>query len=133
MANDWRFAPLADAPLEIIDGDRGKNYPKHQDFSDSGDCLFLNAGNVTKNGFDFSDCSFITAAKDSALRKGKLARFDVVLTTRGTVGNVAFYDNSVPYEHIRINSGMVLLRADKKRLLPLFLYQFSKSPAFTRQ
>jgi type I restriction enzyme S subunit len=28
---------------------------------------------------------------------------------------------------------MVLLRADKKRLLPLFLYQFSKSPAFTRQ
>ena len=33
---------------EIIDGDRGKNYPKEKDFLDQGYCLFLNAKNVTK-------------------------------------------------------------------------------------
>lgn len=27
----------------IIDGDRGKNYPKQDEFSDTGYCLFLNA------------------------------------------------------------------------------------------
>ncbi|MBQ6851770.1 MAG: restriction endonuclease subunit S, partial [Oscillospiraceae bacterium] len=36
---------------EIIDGDRGANYPKQEEFSDNGFCLFLNAKNVTANGF----------------------------------------------------------------------------------
>ena len=93
----------------IIDGDRGKNYPTQDEFSDEGYCLFLNAKNVTTNGFDFENCMFITKEKDELLRKGHLNRGDIVLTTRGTIGN-AFYDNSVPYENIRINSGMVILR-----------------------
>lgn len=94
----------------IIDGDRGKNYPTQDEFSDEGYCLFLNAKNVTTNGFDFENCMFITKEKDELLRKGHLNRGDIVLTTRGTIGNLAFYDNSVPYENIRINSGMVILR-----------------------
>lgn len=35
----------------IIDGDRGKNYPKQDEFSDTGYCLFLNAKNVTATAF----------------------------------------------------------------------------------
>ena len=38
---------------EIIDGDRGKNYPKSEDYSEDGYCLFLSAKNVTKEGFSF--------------------------------------------------------------------------------
>ena len=87
MAGDWRIATFEKAPLQIIDGDRGKNYPNQAEFSPAGHCLFLNGGNVTTNGFRFSDCAFITAEKDALLRKGKLVRNDVVLTTRGTVGN----------------------------------------------
>ena len=44
---------FGEAPFDIIDGDRGKNYPKQSDFRDSGHCLFLSATNVTKTGFDF--------------------------------------------------------------------------------
>ena len=44
----------------IIDGDRGKNYPKQDDFSDTGYCLFLNAKNVTATGFSFENRMFIT-------------------------------------------------------------------------
>ena len=124
---------LADAPLEIIDGDRGTNYPKQADFLKVGHCLFLNAGNVTTDGFSFSDCSFITDNKDRMLRKGKLARCDVVLTTRGTVGNVAFYNSGVPYEHVRINSGMVIFRANNKKLLPQYLHLFLRSSIFQDQ
>ncbi|MBR6408125.1 MAG: restriction endonuclease subunit S [Clostridia bacterium] len=98
---------------EIIDGDRGKNYPTQEEFFDEGYCLFLNAKNVTKHGFDFSDCMFITKEKDAALRKGKLQRGDVVLTTRGTLGNLAFYAEVVPFENVRINSGMVILRMNR--------------------
>lgn len=95
---------------EIIDGDRGKNYPTQEEFSDEGYCLFLNAKNVTSNGFSFENCMFVTKEKDEILRKGHLNRGDVVLTTRGTIENLAFYDESVPHENVRINSGMVILR-----------------------
>jgi len=95
---------------EIIDGDRGKNYPTAEEFSDDGYCLFLNAKNVTASGFNFDNCMFVSKEKDEALRKGKLSRGDVVLTTRGTLGNLAFYTNEVPFENVRINSGMVILR-----------------------
>lgn len=110
---------------KIIDGDRGKNYPKQEEFSEKGYCLFLNAKNVTSNGFDFSDCMYITKEKDELLRKGKLNRGDIVLTTRGTLGNLAFYTDGVPFENVRINSGMVILRMDKSRMNEVyFIEQF---------
>lgn len=107
----------------IIDGDRGKNYPKQDEFFDMGHCLFLNAKNVTAIGFSFENCMFITEEKDNSLRKGKLVRGDVVLTTRGTLGNLAFYDDSVPFENVRINSGMVILRMKKNIVTEVFFIE----------
>ena len=101
--------PMTDV-CEIIDGDRGKNYPTADEFSDEGYCLFLNAKNVTASGFNFDNCMFVSKEKDEALRKGRLSRGDVVLTTRGTLGNLAFYTDEIPFENVRINSGMVILR-----------------------
>lgn len=124
---------LGAAPLEIIDGDRGKNYPKQNEFSDSGHCLFLSTTNVTRGGFEFSDCQFISEKKDEMLRKGKLRREDIVLTTRGTLGNVAHFHASVPYEHMRINSGMVILRCNQRKILSAYLYHFLRSTSFRRQ
>ncbi|HID73000.1 TPA: restriction endonuclease subunit S [Candidatus Micrarchaeota archaeon] len=121
------------APFDIIDGDRGKNYPKQNEFSADGHCLFLSATNVTKSGFDFSDCQFISEQKDTILRKGKLHRGDVVLTTRGTIGNSGYYSDSVQYDHMRINSGMVILRCDIENILPVYLYHFLRSPSFFGQ
>jgi len=95
---------------EIIDGDRGKNYPTADEFYDEGYCLFLNAKNVTSKGFCFDDCMFISKEKNKLLRNGKLNRGDIVLTTRGTLGNLAFYGDNISFENIRINSGMVILR-----------------------
>ena len=113
--------------VDIIDGDRGKNYPKQNEFLDKGYCLFLNTGNVTAEGFSFETNQFITEEKDRSLNKGKLQRGDIVYTTRGTVGNAAFYSNAVPYENIRINSGMVILRCDDEVINNSFLYQILKS------
>lgn len=107
----------------IIDGDRGRNYPKQDEFSDTGYCLFLNAKNVTATGFSFENCMFITKEKDDALHNGKLERGDVVLTTRGTLGNLAFYDDSVPFENVRINSGMVILRMKKSVMTEVFFME----------
>ena len=130
---DATVVEFGEAPFEIIDGDRGKNYPKQGDFQHSGHCLFLSATNVTKTGFDFADCQFVDEKKDAALNKGKLKREDIILTTRGTVGNTAYFNHTVPFENLRINSGMVILRCDRERMLPAFLYHFVRSPSFHGQ
>ena len=112
---------------DIIDGDRGKNYPQQHEFSEEGYCLFLNTGNVTRSGFSFESNQFISKEKCDMLRKGKLSRNDIVYTTRGTVGNAAFYSESVPYEHVRINSGMVIIRPNEEIVSTRLLYQILKS------
>lgn len=110
---------------EIIDGDRGKNYPTADEFTNDGYCLFLNAKNVTSSGFNFDTCMFVSKEKDDALRKGKLSRGDVVLTTRGTLGNLAFYTDDIPFENVRINSGMVILRMKQELMNEVyFIEQF---------
>lgn len=122
----FQISQLAD----IIDGDRGKNYPKQNEFSHEGYCLFLNAGNVTPTGFSFEENLFVTQEKDNVLRKGKLQRGDIVYTTRGTVGNAALYSTTVPFENIRINSGMVILRCHEDIVDRRYLYQILKSEYF---
>lgn len=131
-SNGWRNVRIEDSIVEIIDGDRGVNYPKQDEFFDSGYCLFLNAGNVTADDFNFEKAQFITEEKDNLLRKGKLTRNDIVLTTRGTVGNVAHFDDSIKYDNIRINSGMVIFRIDESRreIFTKYFYYFLKSPIF---
>ena len=119
--------------VQIIDGDRGKNYPKDSDFMDDGYCLFLNAGNVTNKGFSFNNCEFISFDKDQVLRKGKLKKYDLVMTTRGTLGNIAYFNNRISFRNIRINSGMVIFRANSNKILPSYFYYNLNSPYFYKQ
>lgn len=129
---EWKEVDIEQTSIEIIDGDRGKNYPKNNELTNSGYCLFLSAANVTKNGLQFSNNSFITKEKDALLRKGKLMPQDIVLTTRGTVGNVGFYSDDVPYPNMRINSGMVIIRPGED-FDTMFLYQYLRSCYFRAQ
>ena len=121
FSGDWIQNTIEDLDIKVIDGDRGTNYPNGNDFSNEGYCLFLNAKNVTKSGFFFDELSFISIEKDKQLRKGKLIRNDLVVTTRGTVGNIAYFDESVPYEHMRINSGMVIIRIESDSISSNYL------------
>lgn len=130
---DWPIPTFATAPFQIIDGDRGSNYPSKADLFPAGHCLFLNTKNVRSDGFKFDEVEFISAEKDHALRKGKLERGDVLLTTRGTIGNTALYDESVEFDHIRINSGMLIFRPDAAELSSSYLFLFFQSENFRAQ
>jgi len=126
---DWE-TKISKFPIEIIDGDRGKNYPKNSELHDTGDCLFLNAKNVTTTGFNFNQCQFITAEKDALLGSGKLNRNDIVITTRGTVGNIAYYNDLIGYTDIRINSGMIIIRTVSSLVDPIFIFCLIRSNYF---
>ena len=125
--DEWKSENLKELNLKIIDGDRGNNYPNGDEFLNSGYCLFLNAKNVTLNGFNFHEKSFITKHKDEQLRKGKLIRNDIILTTRGTVGNIAYYNESVLFKNLRINSGMVIIRNENNQIDNCYLFRYFNS------
>ncbi|MBC1923081.1 restriction endonuclease subunit S [Listeria grayi] len=111
-----------------MDGDRGSNYPHDTDFFENGNTLFLDTGNVTKNGFKFDSVKYITKEKDEQLRSGKLEKNDFVLTSRGTLGNVGFYNDLVYKIHpkIRINSAMLILRNTDEQLSYNYLHTLLK-------
>ena len=124
----WEERKLEDIS-EIIDGDRGKNYPSGDDFKNNGHTLFLSAANVTKQGFVFKETQYITKLKSESLGSGKVILNDIILTSRGSIGHIGFYDKKT-HEYIpqaRINSGMLILRTDKLNS-PSFIAQFLKSP-----
>ncbi|WP_421783774.1 restriction endonuclease subunit S [Kiloniella litopenaei] len=117
----WGVGGLHDI-AELIDGDRGSNYPSKTEYQEDGHCLFLSTSNVTKTGFLFDENNFISKERDSALRKGKLIRGDIVLTTRGTVGNSAYYSKLIEYDHMRINSGMIIVRGHSNAEYSPYIY-----------
>ncbi len=128
FTDDWEERKLEDIS-EIIDGDRGKNYPSGDDFKNNGHTLFLSAANVTKQGFVFKETQYITKLKSESLGNGKVILNDIILTSRGSIGHIGFYDKKT-HEYIpqaRINSGMLILRTDKLNS-PSFIAQFLKSP-----
>ena len=120
----WEQRKL-DEVFQIIDGDRGKNYPGPSDFLSNGDVLFLDTGNVRKDGFNFDNKRYIDFKRDQLLRNGRLILGDYVLTSRGTLGNLAYYSQSIydMYPHIRINSAMLILRVlNTIKVNNLYLY-----------
>ena len=113
---------IKDLPIEIIDGDRSHRYPKRSKFQEKG-VLFLNTANIVKNRLDITEANFVALEKFNEIKKGRLQRFDIVITTRGSLGKVALFNINPPVG--LINAQMLILRADDKVINPTFLfYQF---------
>lgn len=127
---EWESKKIEEL-FNLIDGDRGKNYPSDKDFYDKGHTLFLDTGNVTKNGFLFNKNRFINKEKDDILRNGKLELNDFVITSRGTLGNIGFYGQNIhhKYPNIRINSAMLILRPLNNKFNYQYLYFLLKDDA----
>ena len=123
----WEQRKLSEL-VDVMDGDRGKNYPIESDFDTNGHTLFLNASNVTTEGFLFNDNQYISEEKSNSMGNGKLNEDDIVVTSRGSLGHIAWYNAEilriVPFA--RINSGMLILRK-KENISTSYLYQFMKS------
>jgi len=127
------ISALVGSICDIEDGDRGENYPKKTDFMNDGYCLFLSTKNVRPDGFLFDQMQFICKEKHESLRKGLLERGDIVFTSRGTLGNIAHYDDNIPHGCVRINSGMFILRGFSVFMIEEYFDYYLKSPAVRTQ
>jgi type I restriction enzyme S subunit len=62
------------------------------------------------------------------MRKGRLTVNDILIVKDGaTTGRVGMIEPSFPFDHAGINEHLFLLRADTRRLVPMFLYFYLRS------
>jgi type I restriction enzyme, S subunit len=131
LASEWQPLPIKDLPIEVIDGDRSDKYPTRSEFRSSG-VPFLNSSIIIDNRLFIEDGNFISHEKFEQIKKGRVQRGDIVVTTRGNgVGKTAFFDGRFPTA--LINAQMLILRAKPDQLDPRFLYFQIISPAFQRR
>ncbi len=104
-----RTKKIKHLPITIIDGDRSSRYPKRSEFREKG-VLFLNTTKILQNRLDLTEANFVSPEKFDEIKKGRLQRLDIVMTTRGSIGKVALVDFDPPKG--LINAQMLILRAD---------------------
>ena len=122
-----RTKKIKDLPITIIDGDRSSRYPKRSEFREQG-VLFLNTTNIVQNRLDLTEANFVSPEKFDEMKKGRLQRFDIVMTTRGSIGKVALFDCDPPKG--LINAQMLILRADDEIINRKFLFYQTCSDDF---
>ena len=125
-----RTRKIKDLPIAIIDGDRSSRYPKRSEFREKG-VLFLNTTNIVQNRLDLTEANFISQEKFNQIKKGRLQRFDIVISTRGSIGKVALFDYDPPQG--LINAQILILRADDEIINRRFLFYQTCSDNFQTQ
>lgn len=122
------YTEMKNPSIQIEDGDRGKNYPSSNNCLERGYCLFLNNKNIINNKLNLNDAQYITEEKHNILGKKNIYLNDLVLTTRGILGNALIF-NKKEFLSARINSGMVIIKPNKD-FISKFLYFYFQSDFF---
>src|SRR5262249_8276442 len=82
IPSSWSWRRLHDL-VDLINADRGKNYPNKNDRQDSG-IPFVNAGHLRYGQIDHSQMDYISPERFALLRSGKFKANDVIYCLRGS-------------------------------------------------
>lgn len=109
IPNEWQIKNLEDISC-LIDGDRSSRYPGEKDIVEHG-ILFLSTQNIIDSKIVYKNCKFITEEKFDELSKGKLQKNDLIITLRGSIGNVAKFNGDI-YDTGFINAQIMIIRSN---------------------
>lgn len=113
---------------DVINGDRGKNYPAKSKLSIEGDYPFISAINLQGYTVSSTDLLYLSTEQYNALSNGKIQKGDIALCIRGSLGKFGFF----PFENGAIASSLVILRS-KDNLYQKFLGYYLRSCCFGNQ
>lgn len=128
---DINVKEMIDCPTDISDVSSiivGSQYPiSHFKSVFSGEPTkyqLLTSGNIENGIIDYNSLQFIE--NDEKLDKFQLQEGDIVITTKSTkVKTAVAYD--LPDRHVIVTGGMLIVRADQKRINPTYLKMFLDS------
>lgn len=111
IPEEWSADKLGNIDLDISDGNYAAKYPRQSDFVEQG-IPFIRANNIKGMRVVWDDMRFISKQKHDELQRGHLKKDDIIITTRGQLGNVAIVD----YEFVDCNINAQIVRINTKYL-----------------
>lgn len=119
---NYKTYPIADLIDEIAMGPFGSNI-KVDCFVDKG-IPVLNGSNL--EGFELSEKSFryVTEEKADSLKKANAYKGDVVITHRGTLGQIVYIPQTAQRDRYVISQSQFRVKCNKKVLPEYFVYYF---------
>jgi len=113
------------------DGNHGEKHPKASDYVPHG-VPFVMASDLKAGKVDFENCSKISESLARTLRIGFARSGDVLLSHKGTVGEVARL-GELATDYVMLTPQVTYYRVlDQSRLIPDWLYFAFQTPGFKR-
>jgi type I restriction enzyme S subunit len=109
IPEDWELKAIKELNFDISDGNYSSKYPTSNEFKITG-VPFIRANNIGQMTVIDDDMRFISVDKHSQLLKGHLRKNDILITTRGDIGQIAL----VPDRHINSNINAQIVRINTK-------------------
>jgi type I restriction enzyme S subunit len=82
-----------------------------------------------KGGFDFSKVKRIPREYFGQMKKGRVARGDILVVKDGaTTGKTSFVGAAFPDEPTAVNEHVFIVRVDSSRAFPAYVFRFLRSP-----
>ena len=105
LPKGWEIKSIKDLKLDISDGNYSSKYPTQNDFIECG-VPFIRANNIKSMTVIDKDMRFISEKQHNELKKGHLKKNDILITTRGDIGQVSL----VPDKYISANINAQIVR-----------------------
>jgi len=119
LPEEWEIKSIKDLNLDISDGNYSSKYPKQSDFVESG-IPFIRANNIKNMTVVIEDMRFISEDQHNELKKGHLKQNDILITTRGDIGQVALVPDS--FIGSNINAQIVRIGVSKSIFFKYLAY-----------
>ena len=117
--------------LQHKDGNHGSQYPRKEEFGESG-VPFLSARNLTDEGaIDLEDIQLLREDKANSLKIGWIVNGDVLLAHNASVGKVALYRGE--FDRALVGTSLTVFRPDPEKLRPAFLFMALRADEFQRE
>jgi type I restriction enzyme S subunit len=125
VPDDWQINTISEIITEISMGPFGSDI-KVSNFTDKG-VPVLNGYNVSGIKLKDRHSNFVTKEKAKDLKKAVAKRGDIVVTHRGTIGQIAYIPYNSQYEEYVISQSQFRFSLNNKKALPEFLVYFFHS------
>ncbi len=130
IPEDWDIKKIDDIKSKKLHsmamGPFGSNITK-DNFVSSG-VPVIRGGNLTSEKFNESDFVFISEAKADSLKSSNASPKDIVITHRGTLGQVGIIPVNGKYNRYVVSQSQMKLRCDESIANPDFVFYFLRSP-----
>lgn len=114
LPEGWSYRQIEECGFDISDGNYSSKYPKYDEFVSSG-IPFIRGTDFVGKYISTKNVLYITPEMHADLKKGHTKQGDLLMSTRGEIGKIAFVpdnlvDANINSQLVRINGNSILPR-----------------------